>query len=76
MADTTVPTETTIATDTTLPTETTIAPDETSEEGAATPEAVTTEAPTNEPPAGSEVLLGKDGLAYLVGPVAATGLVF
>ena len=28
------------------------------------------------PPEGSEVLLGKDGFAYLVGPVAATGLVF
>ncbi|MGA1353061.1 MAG: preprotein translocase subunit SecD, partial [Ilumatobacteraceae bacterium] len=74
--ETTVASDTTIATDTTAPTETTIAPDATTEDGAATPEAVTTGAPTNEPPAGSEVLLGKDGLAYLVGPVAATGLVF
>ena len=73
MTDTTVPSETTVvaaaaasSTETTIPTETTVPSDQ-----AAAP--VTTSAA---PPAGSEVLMGKDGLAYLVGPVAATGLVF
>jgi preprotein translocase subunit SecD len=50
--------------DTTIPTETTVA---------AAP--VDAAAPSELPP-GSEVLLGRDGFAYLVGPVAATGLVF
>jgi len=69
MTDTTLPSDTTLPTDTTIASETTVAPD-------AAQEAVTTEAPANQLPPGSEVLLGQDGLAYLVGPVAATGLVF
>ena len=69
--DTTIPSETTVAPDTTISTDTTVAPDAT-----ATPEAVTTAAPLAEPPAGSEIVPGRDGLAYLLGPVAATGLVF
>ena len=64
MVDTTIPTDTTVPTDTTIPTETTVA---------AAP--VDAAAPSELPP-GSEVLLGRDGFAYLVGPVAATGLVF
>ena len=78
---TTVPTETSVPaeggpgesrgarpmTDTTVPTETTVVGEE-----EVAPIATTTATP----PAGSEVLLGKDGFAYLVGPVAATGLVF
>jgi preprotein translocase subunit SecD len=64
MVDTTIPTDTTVATDTTIATETTIA--------AAPADA---EAQSELPP-GSEVLLGRDGFAYLVGPIAATGLVF
>ena len=67
--DTTIPSDTTIAPDAATSTETTVAPD-------ATTEAVTTAAPLAEPPAGSEVIPGRDGLAYLLGPVAATGLVF
>ena len=68
MVDTTVPTETSVptaTTDTTDTTDTTVAA-----------EATAVDAVASEPPAGSEVLLGRDGLAYLVGPVAATGLVF
>jgi preprotein translocase subunit SecD len=68
-------------TDTTLPSEP--APVDESEQPEATDEtqdtegeAVTTAAPTDQLPPGSDVLLGRDGLAYLVGPVAATGLVF
>jgi len=64
MVDTTIPTETTVPTDTTV---------------AVTPVDVSAPvdaaAPSELPP-GSEVLLGRDGFAYLVGPVAATGLVF
>ena len=67
--DPTIPSDTTIAPDAATSTETTLAPD-------ATTEAVTTAAPLAEPPAGSEVIPGRDGLAYLLGPVAATGLVF
>jgi len=79
--DTTIPSETTVAPDTATSsdtssnsgqsTETTVAPD-----ASAPAEAVTTAAPLAEPPAGSEVIPGRDGLAYLLGPVAATGLVF
>lgn len=69
MVDTTIPTDTTVATDTTISTETTIA----AAPADATP--VDTAAQSELPP-GSEVLLGRDGFAYLVGPVAATGLVF
>lgn len=39
-------------------------------------EAVTTTAPNDQLPPGSEPLFGRDGFVYLVGPVAATGLVF
>ena len=69
MVDTTIPTDTTVATDTTISTETTVA---------ATPADATPvdAAAQSELPPGSEVLLGRDGFAYLVGPVAATGLVF
>ena len=74
MTDTTVPSETTVApaavapaTETTVPTDTTVPAEENVEPISAT---------TATPPEGSEVLLGKDGAAYLVGPVAATGLVF
>ena len=80
-SDTTVPAETSVPdeggpgesrgarlTATTIPTETTIPTD--------TTVAATTAAPLAEPPAGSEIVPGRDGLAYLVGPVAATGLVF
>ncbi len=69
MVDTTIPTDTTVATDTTISTETTIA---------ATPADATPvdAAAQSELPPGSEVLLGRDGFAYLVGPIAATGLVF
>ncbi len=69
MVDTTIPTDTTVATDTTISTETTIA--------AAPADATPVDAAAqSELPPGSEVLLGRDGFAYLVGPVAATGLVF
>ena len=69
MVDTTIPTDTTVATDTTIATETTIA--------AAPADATSADATAqSELPPGSEVLLGRDGFAYLVGPVAATGLVF
>ena len=64
MVDTTIPTDTTIATETTV---------------AATPidaAAPVDAAAQSELPPDSEVLLGRDGFAYLVGPVAATGLVF
>ena len=64
MVDTTIPTDTTIATETTV---------------AATPidaAAPVDAAAQSELPQDSEVLLGRDGFAYLVGPVAATGLVF
>ena len=64
MVDTTSPTDTTIATATTV---------------AATPidaAAPVDAAAQSELPPDSEVLLGRDGFAYLVGPVAATGLVF
>ena len=81
--DTTIPTDTTVAPDTTTSsdasqsTETTVvAVDATAQEDAGTGEAVTTAAPLAEPPAGSEIVPGRDGLAYLLGPVAATGLVF
>lgn len=68
-------------TDTTLPsddasTEEVEAISETEEETEAEAESVTTAAPTNQLPPGSEVLSGRDGFVYLVGPVAATGLVF
>ena len=66
MVDTTVPTDT--ASTDTVPTDTTVA-------DSATPVAIAAESQT-ELPAGSEVLLGRDGTGYLVGPVAATGLVF
>ena len=69
--DTTIPSDTTLAPDTTISTDTTLAPDT-----AASSDAVTTAAPLAQPPAGSEVVPGRDGLAYLVGPIAATGLVF
>ena len=81
MVDTTVPT-----TDTTVPTtDTTVAVTDTSV--AATDDAPTDAEPIDatpedgstvdsQLPEGSEVLLGRDGFAYLVGPVAATGLVF
>ncbi|MDP4930436.1 MAG: hypothetical protein NWQ79_05600, partial [Ilumatobacteraceae bacterium] len=69
MVDTTIPTDTTVATDTTIATETTIA--------AAPADATSADAEAqSELPPGSEVLLGRDGFAYLVGPIAATGLVF
>ncbi len=65
MVDTTVPsTDTTVpATDTTVPSTDTTVP-------------ATDASTTSALPDGSEVLLGRDGSAYLVGPVAATGLVF
>lgn len=65
MVDTTVPT-----TDTTVPAPGVEPIDATVDEESA---GVTT---TSDLPEGSEVLLGRDGFAYLVGPVAATGLVF
>jgi len=65
MVDTTVPT-----TDTTVPAPGVEPIDATVDEESA---GVTT---ANDLPEGSEVLLGRDGFAYLVGPVAATGLVF
>ena len=69
MVDTTIPTDTTVATDTTIATETTIA--------AAPVDTTSADAEAqSELPPGSEVLLGRDGFAYLVGPIAATGLVF
>ncbi len=70
MVDTTIPTDTTVATDTTIATETTVAA--TPIDAAAPVDA----AAQSELPPDSEVLLGRDGFAYLVGPVAATGLVF
>ena len=80
MTDTTIPTETTIApavvaaSETTVPTETTVATDTTTVEAEAT--AVDAAAPNDQLPPGAEILLGRDGFAYIVGPVAATGLVF
>ncbi len=70
--DTTVPTTNTTvaATDTTVPAPGVEPIDATVDEESA---GVTT---TSDLPEGSEVLLGRDGFAYLVGPVAATGLVF
>ena len=65
MVDTTVPT-----TDTTVPAPGVEPIDATVDEESA---GVTT---ASDLPEGSEVLLGRDGFAYLVGPVAATGLVF
>ena len=63
MVDTTIPTDTTVATDTTI--------------AAAPADATSADAEAqSELPPGSEVLLGRDGFAYLVGPIAATGLVF
>jgi len=69
-------TATTIADETS--TETTVAIDATSETTVpeTTQEATPISAPQTELPPGTEVLLGRDGFAYLVGPVAATGLVF
>jgi len=81
--DTTIPSDTTVAPDTAVSsdsnqsTETTVvAPEAVAEGSDGTAEAVTTAAPVAEPPPGSEVIPGRDGLAYLLGPVAATGLVF
>ena len=84
---TTVPTATTVPSATTVPAEN--LPSEggpgesrgprpmvdTTVPGGATPVPIDA-APQTELPAGSEVLLGRDGAGYLVGPVAATGLVF
>jgi preprotein translocase subunit SecD len=68
-------------TDTTAPTDVAVddgATDESVDDGAAeeSVEPVTTAAPTNQLPPGSEALFGRDGFVYLVGPVAATGQVF
>lgn len=72
MVDTTVPT-----TETTVPvTDTTVAATDVEPIDATTGAAPTEATTTSALPDGSEVLLGRDGFAYLVGPVAATGLVF
>lgn len=63
--------DTTIPADTTIPTETTLAAAVPTEEVA-----IPLTTSQTELPEGTEVLLGRDGFAYLVGPVAATGLVF
>lgn len=73
MTDTTIPSDTTIVSETTIPSDTTVPAD-----AGATSEESTTATPATEGglPPGAEILLGRDGLAYVVGPVAATGLVF
>ncbi len=72
MVDTTVPT-----TETTVPvTDTTVAAKDVEPIDATTGDASVDASTTSALPDGSEVLLGRDGFAYLVGPVAATGLVF
>ena len=78
MTDTTIPSDTTVASETTIPSDTTVPADDaaTSENPTDEDPAVTTSAPEGGLPAGAEILLGRDGLAYVVGPVAATGLVF
>ena len=74
MVDTTVPTtDTTVAVTDTSVAATDDAPID-AEPIDATPEVGSTV--DSQLPEGSEVLLGRDGFAYLVGPVAATGLVF
>lgn len=66
------------ATSTETSSETTVAVDASTETTVpeTTQEATPISAPQTELPPGTEVLLGRDGFAYLVGPVAATGLVF
>lgn len=77
MTDTTIPTDTTVASETTVASDTKLPADD-----EAKPEESTDEAPPADAtaqgglPPGAEILLGRDGLAYVVGPVAATGLVF
>ena len=72
MVDTTVPSETTVPSQTTVP-----ADDTTSETTVPiTDTAAPVDAAPTTLPDGVELLSGKDGIGYVVGPVAATGLVF